>query len=155
MGGCCSRPMRNASIVDWKVVNTIEQEQQKYVDDASMPFPASAQHIELRLLLDEPDSQKLIGNYAKRADKLCYLMCWIDIQVMKGRSTGVGRREIAEGIHNKYIDQKSPIHVPLTAEEILNFSNIIFNDAEESIKDENGNDQNILVPLDANCLADV
>ena len=72
------------SSVYWKVMPSEEGARQKFVEDGSLPQGDSdPEHVDLRVLLDDPLAQNALGRYANSIEVLDVFMCWVDIQEYK------------------------------------------------------------------------
>lgn len=90
---------------NWKVLPSVDEARLKFELDGTLPRDCTADHLELRVLLEEPVAQYMIGQYAKKIKAFNIFLCWIDIQTYKGIPTPDFRRSKALHIFHKYIKQ--------------------------------------------------
>ena len=102
------------SSVYWKVMPSEEGARQKFVEDGSLPQGDSdPEHVDLRVLLDDPLAQNALGRYANSIEVLDVFMCWVDIQEYKSipEETVNYRRSKAMHIYDKYIKEDAVMKV--------------------------------------------
>lgn len=87
----------------WKVQPTIQEAREKYEADGTVAKGSDADHVQLRLLLEEPVGQNYIGAYARELKSQELFMFWIDVQEFKNIPTDNYRRSKGLHIYNKYI----------------------------------------------------
>ena len=164
MGGICTAGKSREydrtpddSITTWRVFPTIEEVQSKYCQDPSLPKDLNPYQIELRTLLEEPQAQKLIGNYAREQKLMKYLMCWVDIQEFKTIPTDDYRRMKATNIFNKYLREQSVQYIDNPTDTFSKEALIdVINKTEEiSIVDQEGNSHCVIAPMDSGIFDEV
>lgn len=98
--------------VFWRVLPKPEEARQHYIDDGSLPEGCSMEHVELRALLDDPISQKLMAKHVKESQLIDQFMCWIDCIEYGSINTSSYRTSKANHIFMKYIDKAAvvPLH---------------------------------------------
>jgi hypothetical protein len=90
---------------NWKLLPSTDEARRKFEIDGTLPRDCTADHLELRALLEEPLAQHMIGQYAKKIKAFNVFLCWVDIQTYKGIPTPDFRRSKALHIFHKYIKQ--------------------------------------------------
>jgi Regulator of G protein signaling domain len=90
---------------NWKVMLSTDEARRKFELDGTLPRDCTQDHLELRVLLEEPLAQYTIGQYAKKIKAFNTFLCWVDIQTYKGIPTPDFRRSKALHIFHKYIKQ--------------------------------------------------
>ena len=99
-------PLESALIQrNWKLLPSTDEARKKFENDGSLPKDCTADHLELRQLLEEPLAQHMIGQYAKKIKAFNIFLCWVDIQTYKSIPTPDFRRSKALHIFHKYIKQ--------------------------------------------------
>lgn len=88
---------------NWKKLPSTEEARFRFTQDGTLPRDCTADHLELRALLEEPLAQHMIGQYAKKIASFNVFLCWVDIQTYKGIPTPDFRRSKAMHIYHKYI----------------------------------------------------
>jgi hypothetical protein len=97
--------------VKWKLLPSGEQARRKFTRDGTLSKNSEPGHLELRAMLDDPISQRMLGRFAKEKKALDIFMCWIDIQEYKAIPTVDYRRSKALHIFHKYIKSGSILEI--------------------------------------------
>jgi hypothetical protein len=90
---------------NWKLLPSTDEARKKFEADGTLPKDCTPDHLELRVLLEEPLANYMIGQYAKKIKCFNTFLCWVDIQTYKGIPTPDFRKSKAMHIFHKYVKQ--------------------------------------------------
>ncbi len=104
---------KEQTVVEWKILPSNVEARKKFEADGTLTKNSDPEHLELRIMLDDPFSQNAIGNHAKNIKAVEIFMCWVDIQEFKSiqKVTTAYRRSKALHIYHKYIKIDSVLEI--------------------------------------------
>ena len=91
----------------WKMMPKPDEARQHYIDEGTLDADCTMAHVELRALLDDPTSQKMLSCHVREYHLLCEFMCWIDLVEYRSINTQAYRLSKALHIYAKYIDKSA------------------------------------------------
>lgn len=97
--------------VKWKILPTNDEARKKFQDDGTLKKVCDPDRLDLRMMLDDPISQRYLANFAKEHVQLDILMCWIDTHEFKSIPTLGYRRSKALHIYHKYIKPEAVLEI--------------------------------------------
>ena len=100
----------SASAVKWKILPTGDEARRKIFEADGSKF-SDPERLELRMMLDEPISQRALANFAKAQVQLEILMCWVDTKEFRAIPTQDYRRSKALHIYHKYIKSAAVLEI--------------------------------------------
>ena len=101
----------SVSIVKWKILPTIDEARAKFEADGTKLKFNDPDRLQLRIMLEDPISQRTIASYAKIHVQLDILMCWVDAQEFRTIPTKDYRRSKALHIYHKYIKSEAVLEI--------------------------------------------
>ena len=104
---CEDDEMSRSTFMEWKVFPSQSEAVKRYIADGTLRREYTTDHLELRILLDEPLAQNVIGKFAVTVGAVNALSCWCDIQEYKHITADSYRRSTGWMIFKKYIDERS------------------------------------------------
>ena len=99
---------RDEESCNWVIFGSAKESLQQYVEDRTLKESCSRSHLELRLLLDEPEAFEALLRYAETLSFSDALLCWSEIQAFKLNNLISDDPLVdADRINFKYLDNEA------------------------------------------------